>query len=61
MEKIKEIRERKGIARKELAKAIGVTDDYLYRVESGRAGLTVKRLKEIAKVLDVKASELIED
>lgn len=61
MEKIKETRERKGIARKELAKAIGVTDDYLYRVESGRAGLTVKRLKEIAKVLDVKASELIEE
>lgn len=56
-DRIKQVRESKGISQKQLAKKIGVADSFINEVETGRKVLNEKFLEKISKVL----GEEIED
>ena len=56
-DRIKQVREAKGISQKQLAKKIGVADSFINEVETGRKVLNEKFLEKISKVL----GEEIED
>jgi transcriptional regulator with XRE-family HTH domain len=56
-DRIKQVRESKGISQKQLAKKIGVADSFINEVEIGRKVLNEKFLEKISKVL----GEEIED
>lgn len=59
-EKIKDLRTKKKIRQKHLAKAARITPEYLSHVESGRrSNLTIDTIKRISEALDVKPHELI--
>lgn len=58
--KIREIRERvKLMERDELAQRIGVTPYTIYEIEVRRQSTQLRTVKKIAKVLGVKATDLI--
>ncbi|MCB2291505.1 XRE family transcriptional regulator [Clostridium sp. CS001] len=56
-DKIKQVRESKGISQKQLGKKIGVAESFINEVETGRKVLNEKFLEKISKVL----GEEIED
>lgn len=60
-ERIVEIRNRLGISRGQLAKALGISMPTLWRWEAGERSIKEDRLKEIALYLKVSVSELIGD
>jgi transcriptional regulator with XRE-family HTH domain len=58
-QRIKAIRERKGITQDQLAEMTGLNRVHLYRLETGRQSMTLRTLKLIADTLDVRARDLI--
>lgn len=60
--KIKIARIKKGIKVKELAKKVGISYQYLSDIERGKyTNISLKLLKNIAKELDLKVSDIIDD
>lgn len=57
--RIKEVRIEKGLTQSELADLILSDRQYLYKIESGKVGLTVVKLAVIAKALEVDMSTLV--
>lgn len=60
MNKLKSIRVLKGVKQKEMALKLGISPQYLSRLESGRIDLKLSTLKQIALILGVSISELID-
>lgn len=58
MNKIKEIRERKGLQQKELAELVGLSAPYLHDLENDRRGAKPETLERIANGLGVTVMEL---
>lgn len=56
---IRRAREKKNITQTELAGMIQSDRQYLYKIESGKVGLSVTKLAVIAKALGVKMSDLV--
>lgn len=55
-ETIKKLRKAKGISQMELAERIGITYQQLQKYEKGKSKITIERLIDIAKALDVPVS-----
>lgn len=60
-QKIKYHREQKGLTQKFIADTIGVDVSTISKIENSKADPSLKILKNIASVLDVPASALIEE
>lgn len=58
-EKIKFLRQKKGLTQKQLGDLCGMADSAIRRYESGRANPKIETLQKIADALDIKISELI--
>jgi len=58
--KIKELREERGISSRDLAKKIGTSAPHMSRLENGQTPLSIKWIAKIADVLDVNSSEIID-
>jgi len=52
------IRESKGISRENLAKMVGVSEDWMKRVEQGKRRTGTKLLESIAEKLDVSMKDI---
>lgn len=62
MQKIKEMRERKGITQEQLANEANVSRQYIHLLETGkREECTVKLARRIAKALECDWTELYND
>lgn len=55
------IRKRKGISRDNLAKMVGVSEDWIKRVEDGKRRTGTKLLEKIADQLDVSMKDIFLD
>ena len=60
IKKIKEIRIEKNINIEDIANSIGLSSNAYRKIEMNYTQLTVKRLYEIAKILDVDVSEILD-
>lgn len=60
-EAVKAARVQRGMSRKALAAAIGVSPTQIYRIESGRSGANVETLQKIAQTLGVPVSSLLDE
>lgn len=60
-ERIKAIRQQKGITQDRLADMAGLNRAHLYRLETGRQSMTLRTLKIVADALDVRVRELVKD
>ena len=58
--KLKELRKAKSITQSELAKLLHTNQTMIHRYESDKQDMTISRLFEIAKALNVKPSELLD-
>lgn len=58
---IRAIREKKGISRENLAKMVGVSVDWMKRVEEGKRRTGTKLLERIADNLDVPLKDIFLD
>lgn len=56
--KIKNVRRRKRVSQKELAKKLNMSQNYLSELENGKYDIKLSVLCEIAKVLDVLPEDL---
>ena len=56
---IKKYREIRGLSQEKLAESVDLSREYIVRIESGLKRISLKKLFEIADVLDVKCSDLI--
>ena len=61
MPKIKRKREERGFTQETLATASQISRSHLTQIENGKANPTQATLKKIAKVLNCKVSDLVED
>lgn len=61
MVKLRFQRRKKGLTQAELAKAVGVTTNYISLIEKGKKTPSVKTIQKIALALDVPASSLLEN
>jgi transcriptional regulator with XRE-family HTH domain len=61
MLKLKAVRERRGISQRSLADKAKMSYTFLSNVEAGKADPSLSTLRRLAKALDVKVTELIED
>lgn len=59
MNRIREIRERRGLSQSQLAAAVGTTQPQINRLETGVRKLTVEWMQKIAQALDVHPEDLI--
>lgn len=59
--KVREERRKRGLTQEELGKIAGMHRTYIGAVERGEKNLTLTNLQRIAKVLNVKTVELLED
>lgn len=59
-DKIREIREKRGLSQKELAVKIGVAKSTYSLYESGKREPDVEKIKKIAKVLEVSGDDLLD-
>ena len=59
MNRIKEIREEKGITQKELASLAQISAPYLYDLENNHRGARPETYERIASALNVSVNELI--
>jgi len=59
--KIRQIRTRQGISQESMAEELGITQPSYARLETADSRINVERLMLIAKVLEVKPSELLGD
>jgi len=55
---IASIREEKGISRENLAKMVGVSEDWMKRVEQGKRRTGTKLLEKIANALEVSMKDI---
>jgi transcriptional regulator with XRE-family HTH domain len=60
-EKIRRLRQAAGLSQASFAQQLGITQGGYQAIESGRAALTLDRLKQIANILNVNAGSLLED
>lgn len=60
MERLKEIREKTGLSRRELSKRIGIKEARYGHYENGRRELPVSIAKKIGKVLKIRWWEIYE-
>lgn len=60
-ERVREIRARRGMSRKALAHASGVSERYLAQLEGGEGNVSVLLLRQIAQALDVAETQLLSD
>lgn len=58
-EKIKKIREIKGLKQEDVAKSLGLSVNQYGKLERDESSITVERLGEIAKVLGVSIEEIL--
>jgi len=58
-ERIREIREKKGITQKELAHTIGKDQQSIQRLEAGKVNPSIYYLVEVAKGLEVPVNEFL--
>src|SRR5436305_14436616 len=61
IERIRELREDRGIQKKTVAEALGVDPSAITRLESGQRGLAAAELAPIADLLGVSTDELLRD
>lgn len=59
--RIKAWRQQRGLTRRQVAEAIGVSESYIQHVEQGQNSLRVDKLLELAAVLDVPVPHLLSD
>lgn len=59
-ERIKDIRQQKGLSQKELGKLLGVSQQMVGQWESPKANLTLDTITKIATVLNVNINDLLE-
>jgi len=59
--RIREIRESRGLSQKELAVSLDVTQAIISKIESDKQSMTDKQMSAIAKVLEVHPADLIDD
>ena len=59
-EKLKALRERRGLTQEQLSEKSGVSRSYLARLETGRQDPTLSTLEKLAKALGVKVGRLLE-
>ena len=57
-EKIKKFRLNAGLTRKQLAEAIGITEDGLFKIEKGDRNPAFELVRKIANVLKISLDEL---
>lgn len=60
-EKVREIRTRRGMTRKILARDSGVSERYLAQLESGRGNISILLLRQLALAMDVPLASLVGD
>lgn len=60
-QRIREQRQAKGMSRRELAEAAGVSDRYVAQVESGKGNVSILVLRKLARALDVPMERLLPD
>lgn len=60
-QRIREIRERRGISQVLLAEMLGVDPSHICRVERGKGDLSLRLLQETAKALDATVSDLLDN
>jgi XRE family aerobic/anaerobic benzoate catabolism transcriptional regulator len=60
-ERVRELRARRGMTRKILAKDSGVSERYLAQLEGGQGNATLAILRRVARALDVPAETLVAD
>lgn len=58
--KIKKIRLSKNISQLQLASKLGVSGTYISRIERGAVKINLRRLSQIAKILDVSVNNLMD-
>jgi len=58
-QRIREHRQAKGMSRRELAEAAGLSDRYVTQVESGQGNVSILVLRKLARALDVPMEHLL--
>ena len=59
--RVRERRKAKGLSRRGLAEAVGVSDRYVTQLESGRGNVSILLLRKLARALDVPVEDLVPD
>lgn len=57
---VKKYREQKGYKREELSLLLGVDNSYISKLEKARVNITIDKLEEIAKILEIDVINLFE-
>jgi len=60
LSEIRKIRESRGMTRREVATAVGISENYVYKIENGLKTPTLSMLHKIAGALGVKPSTLLD-
>lgn len=60
LSEIRKIRESRGLTRRRVAAAVGLSENYIYKIENGLKTPTLSTLHKIAGVLGVKPSVLLD-
>ena len=58
-EKLRKIREEKGMTQAEVAKAAGINTNYYAVIERGEVNPTYEKIESIVKALKVKSSDIL--
>lgn len=57
--RVRDLREARGMTRRELADAAGISDRYVFQFECGRGNMSVLLLRRLASALDVPVERLV--
>ncbi len=57
--RIKSLRIRRGLTREKMSEVSGISTSFLYEIETGRKGLSVKTLEQIALALEIPSEYLV--
>lgn len=60
-QRVRALRARRGISRKELSNNAGISERYLAELESGRGNVSISLLRQIAHAMSVSIEELVRD
>ncbi len=58
--RMKQLREERGLSQSQLADAVDVERNHIYRIESGKTNPTIGLLRDIAEALGISLAELFE-
>ena len=58
MNRIKEIREQKGLTQEDVAKKAGISPNYYAKIERGTINTSIEKANKISKALGVKVSDI---